>query len=372
VRLWLLWVTLGTPLLLHCNGSCTHEEYGTIEPPDHASGQAMTANHTVLVDGRPETNDITLNMTRLYFYENLNTTTMNQPERYRKLIISLEPCEGVVYLFVRKTRRCFPNPFSCCQPLLGSSGSPSPPPCNTTTHRVACAWTHFHSVIDGTRDGAPTFFEVPHTSTKYYFAVFAPREINLDSGVPKPRYRFTVLADVGAFPRPGLQGRLRTTLSEDAERTLEVSWDAATFIPMGISSLRNYYLYSSLLLASDRKQSDAVFMSPSKIMNSVCGLETNAVRYGMPISPSSCREGICRAKIAGIVPRRRYMLNIVAESYRGFNVTYSGIVVSTDWSESRHALGDWSEQTTNLIGAICGTVFGVLVIGYLWIVKLYK
>lgn len=363
-------VTFLQLLLLRCSGRCTHEEDG-IELPDLAPGQAV-ANHTVLVDGRPEASDITLNMTKLYYYENLNVTTMNQPERYRKLIISLEPCEGVLYLFVRKTRRCWPNPHSCCQPLPGSFGSSSAPPCNASTHKVQCDWTHFHSVVDGTRDGAPSFFEVPHSSTKYFLSVFAPREVNLDSGVSRPKFRLTVLADVGAFPRPGLQGRLRTVLSEEGDRTLEVSWDAATFIPMGISSLRNYHLYSSLLLASDQKQNDAVFMSPSKVMNSVCGLERNAVRYGTAISPGICREGICRAKIAGIVPKRRYMLNVVAESYRGFNVTYSGIVVSTDWSESRHALSSWSEQTTSLVGAICGTVFGVLVIGYLWIVKLYK
>uniref|UniRef100_A0A7S3M4M2 Uncharacterized protein n=1 Tax=Spumella elongata TaxID=89044 RepID=A0A7S3M4M2_9STRA len=141
---------------------------------------------------------------------------------------------------------------------------------------------------------------------------------------------------------------------------------------MGVSSLRNYYLYSSLLLASDKKQSESVFISPSKIMNSVCGLERNAVKYGNAISPASCQDGICKAMIAGIVPKRRYMLNIIAESYRGFNSTYSGIVVSSDWSESRHAFSDWSETTTSLVGGICGTIFGVLVIGYLWIVKLYK
>merc|ERR1719215_637565 len=104
-------------------------------------------------------------------------------------------------------------------------------------------------------------------------------------------------------------------------------------------------------------------------MNSVCGLERNAVRYGAPLSSSACHNGVCSATITGIVPRRRYMLNIMSDSHRAFNSTYSGIIVSTDWTESNQV---WGDSVIGLIGAICGTVFGVVVIGYLWIVKLYR
>ena len=38
---------------------------------------------------------------------------MHVKDEYRKIIINLEPCRGVVYLFVRKTRPCWPNPYSC-------------------------------------------------------------------------------------------------------------------------------------------------------------------------------------------------------------------------------------------------------------------
>jgi len=339
-----------------CEGRCHHED---------------GANHTVLEEGRPVMESVSVNTSKLYFYENSNVTTMNQPEKYRKLIFTLEPCEGVVYLLVRRTRPCWPNVHSCCQPLSGATGgATSAPPCNLATHSIRCGWTHFHSVIDGTRDGAPTFFEVPFGSTKHYLTVFAPPEANLNRGVSRPKFRLTVLADVGAFPRPGRRGQLRAKLG--SERSIEVAWDPATFIPLGVSDIRNYHLFSSLLLQQDQAQNEAVFVSPEKVMNSACGLERNAVRYGLPIGPAGCREGECRAIISGVVPRRRYMLNIVAESHRGFNASYSGIIVSSEWSEGRHAFSDWSERTTSFIGAVCGTTFGVLVMGYLWIVKLYK
>lgn len=324
-------------------------------------------NYTVLHDGVPIMDEVSLNMTKLYYYENFNVTTMNQPTRYRKLIISLEPCEGVVYLFVRKTRRCWPEPHSCCKPRSGSAATyNTAPPCNTALHSMDCGWTHFRSIIDGSKDGAPTFFEVPLTSTKYYIAVFAPHEPNMLSYVSRPRFRFMALADIGAYPRPGQKGSLQA--KQVSEMAVELSWEAASFVPLGISSLQHYYVYSSLLLTQDAKVNEAVFINPSKVMNAVCGLEKNAVRYGAPLTSSSCQNGVCSATIVGIVPRRRYMLNIISDSYRGYNSTYSGIIVTTDWTETTQV---WGDSVLSLIGAICGTVFGVVVIGYLWIVKLY-
>lgn len=347
--------------LFLCHGFCNHEGDGV--EPDAASGQ----NHTILQDGRPVFHEIPLNMTRHYYYENFNVTTMGLPNRYRKLILSLEPCEGVVYLFVRKTRRCWPDPRSCCR-ALQSSETPRAPPCNPAAHKVKCSWTHFHSVLDGSRDGAPTFFEVPLGSTKYYISVFAPQDTNLKHGVTRPQYRLMALTDVGAYPRPGLMGRIKS--KQVGDMAVELTWEQATFVPMGVSALKRYHVYSSLMLAKETKTNEAVFLSPQKVMNSACGLDRNAVRYGNPLTTAACdMEGVCRATISGVVPRRRYMFNVVSESYRGFNSTYSGIVVSADWTETAQLLTD---SVVGLIGAVCGTVFGVVVIGYLWIVKLYK
>jgi len=280
---------------------------------------------------------------------------------------------GVVYLLVRKTRRCWPDTRSCCdpKPLAVKEGVPiterASPPCSPTQFTIDCPWTHFHSVLDGSKDGAPTFFEVPLGASKYYISIFAPRQENLDHGVIRARYRFLMLADIGAFPRPGLQGRLHAR--QTGETTLDLSWDQATFLPLGVSGLKSYVVYSSLLLAAEEKQSTSVMLSPSKIMNSVCGLEQNAVPYGLPLSDLNCVDGRCTNKITGIIPRRRYLFNIIATSYRNHSASYSGIIVDTDWDETTQLLTD---RVTSLVAAICGTVFGIVIIGYLWIVKLYN
>lgn len=363
--------------LLRSSADCSHEVLD-VDPPEQLKDYVVVGNATRLIDGVPIISDVGLNKTKMYWYENFNVTTMNQPDSFKKLIISLEPCEGVVFLFVRKTRPCWPSPHSCCKPLASSlaqgvsglSPLPTAPPCISTLQSTKCDWTHYHSVLDGSKNGAPTFFEIPLSSTKYYISVYAPRKENADEGISKPRYRLTLLADPGAYPRPGLNGRL--TAKHTGERSVELQWEKATFMPFGISKLRDYRVYSSLLLATDDKMNDAVFLRPSKIMNTVCGLEANAVKYGVPLSDANCVNGVCKATISGIVPKKRYMFNIVAESMRTFNASYAGIIVHTDWVEV-NKLGDNSADTvTALVGAICGTVFGVVVIGYLWIVKLYN
>merc|ERR1712093_646657 len=70
-------------------------------------------NGKPLFDGQVIDRPIEFNYTHLFYYENYNVTTMNQKKEHRQLIFSLEPCEGVVYMFVRKTRPCWPNPYSC-------------------------------------------------------------------------------------------------------------------------------------------------------------------------------------------------------------------------------------------------------------------
>eukprot|EP00929_Paragymnodinium_shiwhaense_P075000 TRINITY_DN38355_c0_g1_i1.p1 TRINITY_DN38355_c0_g1~~TRINITY_DN38355_c0_g1_i1.p1 ORF type:complete len:360 (-),score=50.20 TRINITY_DN38355_c0_g1_i1:294-1373(-) len=327
---------------------CGHE-YDGIQPPENQTWQSE--NHTLLKDGASITESIGLNMSRLYYYENLNVSTMNQPDRFRKLLISLEPCEGIVYLLVRKTRRCWPNAHSCCKPLPGATlqgmplTEPSPPPCSRGVHSV----------------------KAPLTSAKYFITIYAPSEVNQQLGILTPKYRLTVLADIGAYPRPGRQGQV--TAKQLDESSVELQWDQANFIPAGVSGLKNYHVYSSLLLPGETKQSDSVVISPAKVMNTVCGLERNAVRYRLPLTDANCKDGVCTTVVSGIVPRRRYIFNIIAESWRAHTASYAGIVVRTDWAEADHLLSD---SVIQLVGAICGTVFGVVVIGHLWLMKLYS
>merc|ERR1711972_26704 len=116
------------------------------------------------------------------------------------------------------------------------------------------------------------------------------------------------------------------------------------------------------------KESTAVILNPSKVMNSVCGLERNAVRYGIPLDGTSCQNGVCSVVIAGIVPNQQYMFNVVADSMRSYNASYGGVIVTGEWHETATAVPD---RVLKLLSAVCGTVMGVVFIGYLWIVKLY-
>jgi len=274
-------------------------------------------------------------------------TTMNQPDVYRKLLINLEPCKGIVYLFVRKTRQCYPNPYSCITDLGTDLERRTKP----------CAWTHFMSETDRSRDGTPTFFEVPLSSTKYYISVYATEN---------SAYTLTVLADIGAFPRPGNNGRIHARQLRDLQ--VQMSWDPATFVPEGISSVKQYWVYSSMLLDNDDRTNMAVFMRPDKIMNTVCGLGNNTDREYIRIPAEACLNGLCNATIDGVITDKRYVFNVVVESHRGYRMAYSGLIMRTDWEVIRQAASD---KTLKVIGAVSGSVLGMVVIIYFLMLKMY-
>jgi len=300
-------------------------------------------------DGETKYEKIMKNQTHRYFFRSYNVTTMNEPDQYRKLIVNLEPCKGVVYLFVRKTRQCYPNPYSCIK-NLGS---------NLERRTKPCDWTHFMSETDRSRDGTPTFFEVPLTSTKYYISVYATEN---------SAYTLTVLADIGAFPRPGNTGRI--TARQLRELQVQLTWDQATFIPMGVSDIKQYWVYSSLLLDNDNRTNMAVFMRPDKIMNTVCGLMNNTDREYATLLPTSgsCTAGSCNATVDGVITDKRYVFNIVVESHRGYKMAYAGLIMRTDWEVIRQAASD---KTLKVIGAVSGSVLGMVVIIYFLMLKLY-
>ncbi|CEL99209.1 unnamed protein product [Vitrella brassicaformis CCMP3155] len=300
--------------------ACPHEFYDTV------------SNITVISEGEVIRRDIVANHSHLYFYRNVNVTTINQPDAYRKLIIHLEPCRGVVYLYVRKTRQCYPDPYSG-------------------------TWTHFKSVTDGSRDGAPSFFEVPLVSTEYYFAVYARTMAS---------YTFTVLADIGAFPRPGVQGRLN--IKQLSELSVELQWTPASYVPVGISETEDYSVYSALLLDTDNRTVPAVFLKADRIYNTVCGLELNTFRPYTTVPGSACAGGFCNATVEGISPRKKYMFNVVARSYRNYSVAYAGMVVQKNWDVVTQATSD---KTLQVVGAVAGTIIALCVITYLWLLKTY-
>lgn len=314
---------------------CAHQTYDNVAPS------------VEILDGQTVYKKILTNQTHRYFFRSYNVTTMNQPDQYRKLIINLEPCKGVVYLFVRKTRQCYPNPYSCIKNLGTGLESRTTP----------CAWTHFMSQTDRSRDGTPTFFELPLSSTKYYISVYATQ----NSG-----YTLTVLADIGAFPRPGSSGMI--TAVQLQELQVQLTWSVATFLPTGISDVKQYWVYSAMLLDNDNRTNLAVFLRPDKILNTVCGIGNNTDREYVRITPDACSGGTCNATIDGVITDKRYAFNIVVESQRGYKMAYAGLIMRTDWEVIRQAASD---KTLKVIGAVSGSVLGMVVIIYFLMLKLY-
>jgi len=314
-------------------------------PCDHERDYEKVSPQVEIKDGETIYKDIRSNNTHRYFYSNFNVTTMNQPDNDRQLIINLEPCRGIVFVFVRKTRRCWPDPYSCID--LGT-GIRTP---------ANCKWTHFMSEIDGSRDGTPTFFEVPLSSTKYFISVFA---------VDRATYTLTVLADIGAFPRPGNNGKI--TARQMKELQVQLSWTEGFFKPIGISEVKQYWVYSAMLLDNDNRSNLAVFMRPDKIMNTVCGLHNNTDTQYAIIPQDTCSFGICNATVDGVVAQRRYVFNVIIESQRGFRFAYAGLIMRTDWQVVRQAASD---STLKVIGAVSGSVMGMVIIIYFLMLKLY-
>jgi len=252
-----------------------------------------------------------------------------------------------VYLFVRKTRPCYPNPYSC---IKGGS--------DELVAAETCEWTHFMSVIDGTRDGAPTFFELPLTSTKYYIAVYAKETSS---------YTLTLLTDIGAFPRPGRAGQLTALPLQELQ--VQVGWDIAFYRPTNVSDTRRYWVYSALLLDQDKRTNANVFLTKRKIMNTVCGLHNNTDRpASTPIPATRCHEGRCNATVDGVVTGKRYIFNVIAESYRGYNMSYAGLILQTEYKVERMAT---SEKTLQVVGAITGSILGMVIVIYVWMVNVY-
>jgi len=321
---------------------CRHERYDTVRKEVEIR-EGRTTNLT----------DIRSNQTHRYYYENRDIPTLNQPNVYRRLIVSLEACRGVVYVFVRKTRRCYPDPYSCISLTPGKE----------FRRPQDCKWTHFMSTIDGSRDGTPTFFEIPFTTTKYYFSVFS---------ADNSQYTLTVLADIATFPRPGKLGRVYG--DQQGELKVSLGWHTATYDPqndiMGrASGTMMYTVYAAPLLDTDKRASSTCFLRPQKIMNTYCGLERNTDEEVYQVDPTTaCRDGYCNVTIDWVMPERRYVFNVVAVSIRGHKQAYAGLIMRTQYDVVRQAASD---NTLKAIGIVAGGSLGMVVVIYFMMLKLY-
>lgn len=319
---------------------CAHEDYENV-------GEAEEAK-----DGELLYRDIRKNQTHRFYYYNWDLEVMNFENPNRRLIINLEPCRGIVYLFVRKTRRCYPDPYSCV----------NIDPDNSWRRPDECKWTHFKSVIDGAMDGTPTFFEIAFATTRWYFSIFA---------VENSQYTFQVLAKTGFYPRPGNLGAVSG--KQIGELEVEVQWDHAFYSPLGFTTTDQYWVYSAALLDTDKRSSIMAFMHPKKIMNTVCGLQNNTDQPYARITsaqfgPVTCPGGRCRTRIWGITPGRRYLFNVVAESKAGVYAAYAGVLMKTEWKVIREAEGC---SLSKIIGGVAGACLGLIIIIYFMMLKLY-
>ena len=325
-------------LFLPLYTSCAHE----------TSNLDTSLTHPLsLVDGEYLTHSIAANKQHLvHFNWPVNLTYLSESTDTRRVIFHLEPCEGSPLLLVRKTRPCHPDVFGCCS---------GPPPCAT----AACPWTHFTSELSGTADGAQTFMELGLGSTDYYMSIY--------SKIPG-NYKLLALSDVGAFPRPGRNGKIEGLVNAKSE--LEISWYSAVFDPKNVTKVAKYKLYVKELeldYVVPSSLNGAVFLeSPSKIYNTVCGMERNMVELvDMDIQ---CTQELCKTTVKHLKYTRKYVFNVVVQSARGYTAAYAGLLVSGAGKQIK-AVTD--NDVVVMIAATAGATLLCLILGYVYITKLY-
>jgi len=300
-----------------------------------------------LTSGETIVREIEANATQRWTYSTYNLTTMSRNDTDRKLLISLEPCYGSVFLFVRKNIGCHPDPYSCIDLETGKRDA------------SACRRTHFMSVIDGSRDGAPTFFQISLSSTRYFISVYA---------TTNSRYSLTVLDDVGAWPRRGDDGIVNADATQDYKVML--NWAVPTYFPEGVAETSVFYIYAVRLTESDVVTSDVVFLNQGKILNTVCGLANITDRPNDIVGIGQC-DTSCNATLTGIENGATYAFNVVAESTSGFKMAYSGVTLQMAWSETssvsvpaRRLLETTGIPLDNkgmqVAGAVLGSVLGMV------------
>lgn len=221
------------------------------------------------------------------------------------------------------------------------------------------------SVIDGSRDGTPTFFEIPFTTTRYYFSVFS---------ADNSQYTLTVLSDIGSFPRPGKLGRVYG--DQQGELEVSIGWHEANYIPDRMlggfpTGTMMYIVYAAPLLDTDERVSSTCFLRPQKILNTYCGLERNTDEEVFQVDPnvgSSCLRGYCNVSVDWVMPERRYVFNVVAVSKRGFKSAYAGLIMRTQYDVKTQAASD---NTLKAIGVVAGGMLGMVIMLYFLLLKVW-
>jgi hypothetical protein len=315
--------------------TCPHQYWSAASAPVTITDQ-QTVYKTILA-----------NQTHYFYYEN---TTLSHSYEQRKLMINLEPCYGSVRLYIRRTWPCFPNPYKCLD--------------TSSTTGSYCEWTDYQTDTSEDRAGAPTMFILNQTSTRYYMAVFAEKSSH---------YTLQVVTDIIAdnststwnttalLPYPGNNGQVTGT--QTAETSVQISWSPAPYATQ-------YLLYAQLMLNSDTLSNKYTFIKTSKVLNTVCGLTNNTDGAYLTLSASSaCNTTTCIGTVSDLMLDSKYAFNVVGVTANGLKLAYSGMAISTSWEVSNSAI---SEKTMSIISAVLGGLLGIIVMGYIWLQKVYQ
>jgi hypothetical protein len=275
---------------------CPHQYY-----PNAASWRNITI-HSLTQRDIPE------NHTHNFLLEtrgNLNSS--------RNLMFKLEPCHGVIFLYIRKLRPCWPNPWTD-------------------------EWVHAKSVTDGSNDGGTTLLYLPSEVTRWFITVF---------GKSSGSYSLTaVLSDPFVFPVLRDESIYAEQINSD---TIELRWISAASEQAARFS---YTVYASMYFETGENRNEKLLLSPARIMNTVCGLKRNTDHAYSVVT--SCDQNPCSTNVTSLSKGRKYVFNIVAtDQVSGLKTAYGGILVESNWDDS---IFGSIKQTLKIIGTILGTI----------------
>lgn len=249
--------------------------------------------------------DIDANNTHLFYFENYKYIDSD-----RKTLFRLEACAGNVSLFVRKTRPCWPNPYTG-------------------------EWVHYKADDDDPVKAIEVFSQ----STKWFISVFSRTN---------SRYSLTIIPDSAEYARRPA-GTL--TALQTSKDTAQIQWAPSATPKEG--RVVQYMIYSTIWFPSQR------------ILTSVCGLQVNTDH---PYSIVNCAEGeTCIANITNLVNERKYFFNVVALS--GVPTAYSGVIFRTHWDEARRIQLD---EIVTIAASVIASVIVILISTFFILLRMYS
>jgi len=272
--------------------SCPHQYY-----PNTRAWVNITKSQQALLD-------IEANSTHLFYFENYKYIDSD-----RKVLFRLEACAGNVSMYIRRTRPCWPNPY--------------------TGERI-------HYQAD---DNDPVkVVEILSQSTQWFISVYSR---------VSSRYSLTVVPDGTAYPRRDSSWVDVKQVSRD---TAQISWRPAS--AAGTGRVSQYLIYSTIWFPSQR------------VLNSVCGLQLNTDH---PYSVVECESGTtCTANITALSNDRKYFFNVVVGGE--LLTAYAGVILRTHWDEARRIQLD---EIASIAASVIASVIVILVTTYFILLRIY-